>query len=254
MRGGRWRSLAAGALSLVLVGLAVVWLTWPDVASLSDTSPGTTAFIDRYLERTGRSAADWTWVPASRISAHLMEAVVVAEDIEFFSHDGFSRYEIDQAIRTAIRERERPRGASTITQQLAKNLWLSPSRNLQRKLRETLLTRQLERHLSKARILEIYLNVVEFGPGVFGAEAAALRYFEKSAADLTQRESAMLAASLPRPSQWHPGVASPNYARRLEALITRMREVTFLDRRLGLPVDPVLDPEPDPDPAPPAEP
>ena len=242
----RWRLLVAGTLGLVLFGVMVVWLTWPEVASLRDVNPGSTAFIERYLERTGHSVVNWTWVPASEISAHLMEATVVSEDLEFFSHDGFSRYEIDQAIRKAIRERERPRGASTITQQLAKNLWLSPSRNVLRKLRETVLTRQLERYLSKARILEIYLNVVEFGPGVFGAEAAARLYFEKSAADLTQRESAMLAASLPRPSQWHPGVASPDYARRVESLIARMLEVTFLDRRLGLPPDLWPDPPPDP--------
>jgi monofunctional biosynthetic peptidoglycan transglycosylase len=225
---------------VVVAGLAVLalWtgyeaLTWPDVSALRDTNPERTAFIERYAERSGRAAA-WAWVPASRISPHLKEAAIVGEDLEFFSHGGFSIHEIEQAIRRAIEEREAPRGASTITQQLAKNLWLSPSRNPLRKGREVVLTRQLEKHLTKSRILELYLNVVEFGPGVYGAEAAARHYFGKPASALSQREAAMLAAGLPRPSQWHPGVTSTYYARRVETLLERMRQVTFLDRRLGI--------------------
>ncbi|TFG65695.1 MAG: monofunctional biosynthetic peptidoglycan transglycosylase, partial [Gemmatimonadales bacterium] len=144
----RWLVLAAGTLSLILIGVLAAWLTWPDVAALGTANPETTAFIDRYLERTGKRAVEWTWVPASRISFDLKEAVIVAEDIEFFSHEGFSSYEMEQAVRTAIRETKPPRGASTITQQLAKNLWLSPSRNPLRKLREAIYTGQLERHLS----------------------------------------------------------------------------------------------------------
>jgi len=222
---------------LGLVGLAL-WvgyevLTWPDIAGLQASNPGSTAFIDRYAERSGRAAA-WAWVPASRISPHLEEAVIVGEDLEFFSHGGFSIHEIEQSIRRAVEEREAPRGASTITQQLAKNLWLSPSRNPLRKGREVVLTRHLEKHLTKSRILELYLNVVEFGPGVYGAEAAARHYFGKPASALSPREAAMLAAALPRPSQWHPGVESPYYARRVETLLERMRQVTFLDRRLGI--------------------
>ncbi|HSM07564.1 MAG TPA: monofunctional biosynthetic peptidoglycan transglycosylase [Gemmatimonadota bacterium] len=227
------RRLAAG-----LVGFGALWvgyeaLTWPDVAALRDANPDRTAFIDRYVERSGRAPA-WTWVPASRISPHLEEAVIVGEDLEFFSHGGFSTHEIEQAIRRAIEEREAPRGASTITQQLAKNLWLSPSRNPLRKGREVILTKQLEGHLTKDRILELYLNVVEFGPGIYGAEAAGRHYFGKPASALSQREAAMLAAALPRPSQWHPGVTSTYYARRVETLLERMRQVTFLDRRLGI--------------------
>lgn len=171
--------------------------------------------------------------------------MVVAEDLEFFSHDGFSTHEIGEAIREAIEEREPPRGASTLTQQLAKNLWLSPSRNPMRKASEVVLTKQLERELGKARILELYLNVVEFGPGVYGAEAAARRFFGKPAAALSPREAAMLAAALPRPSQWHPGVESPYYARRVETLLARMRQVTFLDRRLGIPSAPEPEPVPE---------
>jgi monofunctional biosynthetic peptidoglycan transglycosylase len=220
----------AGASALYLL---VAWLTWPDVRSLQESIPESTAFIDRYLDRTGRTSVAWTPVPYSRISAHLKEAVVVSEDLEFFSHGGFSTYEIKQAIKRAIAEREPPRGASTITQQLAKNLWLSPSRSFSRKGREVLLTRQLEKNLTKSRILDVYLNVVEFGPGVYGAEAAARHYFGKGAADLSEREAAMLAAGLPRPARWHPGVESQGYTRQIETILARMREIDFLDRRFG---------------------
>lgn len=230
--------MALGMAAALAAFVGYQWATWPDVEAVRDRMPESTAFIDRYLERTGRSSAAWSPVPWARISPHLKEAVVVSEDLEFFSHSGFSTYEIEQSIRRAIERRERPRGASTITQQLAKNLWLSPSRRPTRKAKEVLLTRQLEKHVGKRRILEVYLNVVEFGPGVYGAEAAARHYFGTTAAELTQREAAMLAAGLPRPSQWHPGVTTPAYQRRVGTILERMRQVTFLDRRLGLPGGP----------------
>ena len=115
-----------------------------------------------------------------------------------------------------------PRGASTITQQLAKNLWLSSSRNPLRKAKEAVLTWQLERRLTKRRILEVYLNVAQFGPGVYGAEAASRRYFGKSAAELTDEEAAQLGGSLRRPSTWHPGVSTPGYRRYVETIRRRM--------------------------------
>jgi monofunctional biosynthetic peptidoglycan transglycosylase len=232
---GHGRNLLLGLAGLFLLWLLYTWATWPDVEALRAGNPESTAFIDRYLERSGASSVAWRPVPVSRISAHLKKAVLVGEDLEFFSHEGFSTYEIKQAIKEAIEEREAPRGASTITQQLAKNLWLSPSRNPMRKAKEVLLTKQLEGKLGKNRILELYLNVVEFGPGIYGAEAAARHYFGKPASALTEREAAMLAASLPRPRQWHPGVESPNYARQVDLILTRMRQVTFLDRRFGIP-------------------
>ena len=126
----------------------------------------------------------------------------------------------------------RPRGASTVTQQLAKNLWLSPSRNPLRKLKEALLTRQLEHDLGKRRILELYLNVVEFGPGIFGAEAAAEHYFGLTAAELAPPEAAALAAGLPKPSAWHPGSPSKAYRRRVGILESRMEKARFLLRLL----------------------
>jgi monofunctional biosynthetic peptidoglycan transglycosylase len=230
-RRGCLRWLGAAAV------LAAAWLgwkaaTWPDVAALATANPETTAFIERWRARQRRAgesdAVAWTWVRYERISPHLKRAVLVAEDIGFFDHRGFAEAEIREALATAWRERELPRGASTLTQQVAKNLWLSPSRNPLRKLEEALLTRQLERHLAKRRILEIYLNVAEFGPGVYGAEAAARRYFGVSAAGLSERQAAELAAALPRPRTWHPGAGGRGYQRQVDRIRGRMDRAQWL--------------------------
>ena len=117
------------------------------------------------------------WVPYRRISPHLKRAVIVAEDSAFFDHEGIDVEQIREALEDALEKGDTPRGASTITQQLAKNLYLSPSRDPLRKLRELIITRRLEAALPKARILEIYLNVVEWGDGIWGAEAASRAYF-----------------------------------------------------------------------------
>jgi len=228
----------------VLVGLAVAavlflavqLLTWPRIKPLATERPLTTAFIERYRLReaeAGREAkVDWRWLPYAKISPHLKRAVLVAEDIEFFSHHGFSDFEMKEALRDAMEEGHLPRGASTITQQLAKNLWLSPSRNPWRKLKEALLTRSLERHLEKRRILDLYLNVVEFGPGIYGAGAAAQRYFGKPASELDAHEAALLAAGLPKPSRWHPGSTSLVYRRRAARIEKRAAEAAWLDKQL----------------------
>lgn len=211
-------------------------LTWPDVGELAVKNPETTAFIERYRSRqrwAGRDdKVDWRWTPYAKISRNLKRAVVVAEDGNFFTHDGFDFKELEKALLKARKKEEMPRGASTITQQLAKNLWLSPSRNPFRKIKEALLTVQMEHELPKRRILEIYLNVVEFGPGVYGAEAAAQRYFGHSAASLSEREAAMLAACLPRPTTWHPGVTSRGYQRRINTILRRMRKAGYVSREL----------------------
>lgn len=229
-------------LLLVLVGLFVAWaawqaLTWPDVSALAEDAPESTAFIDQYrrggwLGLGPDRDVKWTWVSGSRISSNLKRAVIVSEDIEFFSHNGFSTREQQAALRDAWEEKKLPRGASTLTQQLAKNLYLSPSRNPLRKVKEAVLTWQLERSLSKRRILEIYLNVVEFGDGIYGAEAAARHYFGKSARSLTERQAAELAASLPRPKSWHPGVKSKSYQRKVRSIERRMAKASWLRKRV----------------------
>ena len=236
-RRSRGKSVVVGLLLALAGFLLFEWLTWPDVAKLAREYPSSTAFLDAWRakeQRAGRSGkADWKPVSWSRISDELKLAVVVAEDIDFFQHDGFARGEMKKALEKAWAEMEVPRGASTITQQLAKNLWLSPSRSPLRKIKEALLTRELEGKLSKRRILELYLNVAELGPGVWGAEAAARRFFGGSAASISAAEAAQLAASLPRPSSWHPGVASKGYRAAVARVDARMRQASWVRREIA---------------------
>ncbi len=229
-------TISAGFFHLLILDaigwVAWQWITWPNVKDLVDNNPETTAFIELYRDGGSRSenrAVDWRWVAYSEISSDLKRAVIVAEDARFFTHHGFATEEIKAAIAEAVERGEVPRGASTLTQQLAKNLWLSPTRNPLRKLSEAALTISLEESVSKRRLLEIYLNVVEFGIGIYGAEAAAWNYFNKPASELSRREAALLAASLPRPKSWHPGVDDDRYLRRASRIQTWMRQSRFLD-------------------------
>ncbi|MFN7961114.1 MAG: monofunctional biosynthetic peptidoglycan transglycosylase [Thermoanaerobaculia bacterium] len=227
----------AGLPAAALVGfLLYEVVSWPDVAALAKNNPESTAFIDRYQRQRGPDGkplrADWRLVPYAAISDHLKHAVVVAEDIDFFSHQGFDWEEMKKAWEKSRKEDVPLRGASTLSQQLVKNLWLSPSRNPWRKLKEALLTRDLEEALAKRRILELYLNVVEFGPGIYGAEAASRRYFGKPAAALSEYEAASLAASLPRPSSWHPGASGRGYRRYVERIVERMEKTAWVRKEL----------------------
>jgi monofunctional glycosyltransferase len=230
-RYGHKRLLLYAALGLV--GLWLVWeaVTWPDVASLKDHHPKTTAFMEAYRGWGlfgPKKEVEWQWVPYARISPHLKRAVLAGEDLRFFGHHGFDDAEIKAALQDAWEEKELPRGASTLTQQLAKNLWLSRSYNPLRKVKEALLTRQLERNLSKRRILELYLNYAEFGPGIYGAEAASRHYFRRSAAGLTERQAAELAASLPAPRSWHPGSTSRGFRAHTRTVLRRMARARWL--------------------------
>lgn len=242
MPGPRRRSIRGLWGVLLALGLGAAawsaweWRRWPDVARLASENPKTTAFIEAW--RAQRRAAgqsdrvEWRWVPYERISPHFKRAVLVAEDISFFSHHGFAFGEIETALAEAWQEKELPRGASTVSQQLAKNLWLSASRNPLRKWKEVLFTRELERRLSKRRILELYLNVVELGAGCYGVEAGARRYFGHGANELSEDEAAALAASLPRPKDWHPGSPSRVYKRRVAIVLGRMARAQFLWREI----------------------
>ena len=235
-RPGRLRSWTL-RIALVLLVTGTVWAAWeawhwPDVAALARRNPSSTAFIDRYRAQQRHAGKPvrvaWTWTGYDAIAPSLKRAVLVAEDIRFFSHRGFEPAEWRDAVERAIERQEIPRGASTITQQLAKNLWLTPSRNPVRKMKEAVLTWQLERGLSKLRILELYLNVAEFGPGIYGAEAASRHYFRKRASDLDEEEAAQLAASLPMPQTWHPGAPGRAYRRYVETIRRRMDKAGFL--------------------------
>jgi len=230
LRGCLW---ACAILAVLYLGWEAV--TWPDVPWYADHNPASSAFIDRYrarAERQGLPAPRHRWVSYRRISRSLKQAVVAAEDMEFFDHQGFSSHELQASLRDAWEDKELPRGASTLTQQVAKNLWLSPSYNPLRKVKEAVLTWQLERSLSKRRILELYLNVAEFGPGTYGADAAARRYFGTSAAGLSAGQSAQLAAGLSRPKTWHPGAKSRSYQRRVRIVLRRMAQARWILRNV----------------------
>jgi monofunctional glycosyltransferase len=235
-RGRAWRRLALLGLLGVLAWLGYEAWTWPRVGALATRPPRSTAFIDHYRAAQKAAGRDdrvhWIWVPYAAMSPHVKRAVVVAEDVRFFAHGGLDLDEVEDALGRAVERKTVPRGASTITQQLAKNLWLSPSRSPLRKVRELVLAWQLERTLSKRRILELYLGVAEFGPGCYGVEAAARRYFAKSAADLGPLEAAQLAASLPNPRAWHPGVTSRAYQAHVARVLRRMERTDWLERLL----------------------
>ena len=219
--------LAVGAAAFAVV--VYVYVTLPDVRELAIVNPSSTAFMQlrqREAQREGRHVGhDQSWVPYSRISPNLTRAVLVAEDSAFWQHDGIDIEQIRVSIETAIEHGGTIRGASTITQQLAKNLYLSPSRDPFRKVRELIITRRLEAALTKARILEIYLNVVEWGDGIWGAEAASRRYFGVSASSLSRQQAALLAGALINPIRYNPGHPPPRLLRRQRIILARMGSV-----------------------------
>ncbi len=223
---GRVRSAALGVLGFGFGAFCFSYLTLPDVRGLARTNPTTTAFMELRKEEAaqdGRTLAiRHRWVPYTQISADLRRAVIVTEDAAFFDHDGIDLAEVKASMERNWEEGRFTRGASTITQQLAKNLYLSPSRNPLRKLREVFITRRLEASLSKRRILEIYLNVIEWGDGIFGVDAAARIYFGKTAATLSREEAALLAGAIINPRVHNPGKPTRRLLRRQQIVLRRM--------------------------------
>lgn len=206
--------LTASVLSLVAGGI-FLW----ESRDLPSTAELRAQLWSRYQPK-GRA----TWMPLWAISPKLQTAVVVWEDPRFYFHHGFDYPEIWTALRQDIRAGGYRNGASTITQQVARNLFLSPEKTLRRKLREAILTRRLERALSKDEILEVYLNIADWGDGIAGAEAAARTYFSKSAGDLTWDEAALLAGILANPHRFNP-YRAPEAAQRLQqAVLVRLAE------------------------------
>jgi len=248
MTGRRRGTLAAigrGFAILLAVGFAVVayvYLSLPDVRVLRTQNPATTAFMElraRQAHAQGKPAIkDQRWLPYARISPNLKRAVIVTEDSAFWQHEGVDYEQLRESMEVNWERGEFARGASTITQQLAKNLYLSPSKNPMRKLKELLITRRLEVELPKQRILEIYLNVIEWGNGAWGAEAAARRYFRKSAADLTPSEAALLAGAIANPNIMNPAQPTARLRRRQQMILRRMGAVTPPPALPGPPVPP----------------
>ena len=242
-------------LFLIFLGAIGVWLlyeviTFPSISKLRNENPTTSSMIEYRLSEAraeGREQRkDMIWVPIEQISPHLQRAVLAGEDARFFEHHGFDWEAIEKAWDEAVKEGEKEarvegdydpndwippmpsfkRGASTITQQLAKNLYLSEDRNFLRKGREAVYTYFLEKDLSKKRILELYLNIIEWGEGVCGAEAASRNYFRKSASQLTPQEAAYLSAMIPSPlNVFNPKKNPKRVTRRQRAILRGMGSV-----------------------------
>jgi monofunctional biosynthetic peptidoglycan transglycosylase len=221
---------AVAAAAAAFAGLVYVYLTLPDVRPLVENNPTSTAFME-LRAREARAAGKQPrraqrWVAYGGISPHVKRAVLVAEDASFWQHEGVDYDELQKSIEVDWMRGTAIRGASTITQQLAKNLYLSPSRNPIRKLRELIIARRLEAELTKARIFEIYLNVIEWGDGLYGIDAAAGAYFGASAGSIGPSQAALLAGAIINPRLLNPARPSPRLVRRQELILRRMGAVS----------------------------
>ena len=230
-----------------------------EVRRLATRNPGQTSVM-RQREEEARSAGqtprvEQSWAPLSRMSKHLIHAVLASEDQKFFGHEGVDWDAVEKAIEEDRKSFRFARGGSTITQQLAKNLYFTTHRSLVRKLREVIVARWLEEELGKKRILELYLNVIEWGDGIYGAQAAALRYYGKPAGALDEVEAAGLAGMIPNPRRIHPRLSPARHARAQRRVLWLMRSAGYLKREMGgLGAEPPPveedDDEPEPEPAP----
>lgn len=213
-------------LLLILGGIIDVgrYFVYPNISDLKEINPVPTAFMEYRQEEWAEQNRDMEithkWVPMSKISPNVIKAVLIGEDDKFWNHDGFDVKGMEDAIERSLKKGS-VAGGSTISQQLSKNLYLSPSKNPVRKVKEAIITWRIENTLSKRRILEIYLNVAEWGDGIFGIEAAARHYYHKSAKNLTGREAARLAAVLPNPIKYNP-TGSQKYVKNRARIIYKI--------------------------------
>ena len=216
-----WLAAAAAAIFLAVQLSFFVRIWW-----WKDHNPATTAFMDASLERLRAKKPEaklrHAWVPYDRISPHLKRAIVVAEDAKFADHEGFDWEAIERALEKNRVKGKVVAGGSTISQQLAKNLFLSGARSPWRKGQEAIITVMIEHVMDKRRILEVYLNVIEWGDGVFGAEAAARHYYGTSAAGLGPEASARLAAMVPNPRFYDRNRNTSWLMRKTQVILARM--------------------------------
>ncbi|MDH3712236.1 MAG: monofunctional biosynthetic peptidoglycan transglycosylase [Gammaproteobacteria bacterium] len=224
----RWLRYALHALALLLVidagyilGLLPDWEHYQNGPIQKSNFIKTYEF--RHASDAGLPSLQWRPVPLSRISRHLTRAIIVAEDARFYEHEGIDAEALKQAMEYNIANLKWAYGGSTISQQMIKNMLLSPSRNPLRKWHELWLTIDLERHVSKRRILEIYMNVAEFGRGIYGAEAGARHYWGKSAASLNPAEAIALAASLSNPVHDNPITRTDYFQRQVRKIRRNLR-------------------------------
>ena len=234
------RRLFLGVVVAVAAFAAYVAWSLPsraEVRALARRNPDRTSVM-RQREREAREAGrtlrvQKTWVPLHRMSRHLIHAVLASEDQKFFGHEGVDWEAIEKVIEEDRRLLRFARGGSTITQQLAKNLYFTTSRSVARKAGEAIVARWLEEDLGKKRILELYLNVAEWGDGIYGAQAAAQRHYGKPASALDEVEAAGLAGMLPNPRTIHPRIAPKRHARAQRRVLWLMRGAGYLKREVG---------------------
>ena len=211
-----------------------VWLTLPDVSGLKNKNPKTTAVIEQRKYEAKAKKKHFrirqNWIRFNQIPDLFKKAVRISEDSAFYSHEGIDYDELSEAIKDNLKSRKIKRGASTITQQLAKNLYLSTDRSFIRKFREYFITRRLESKLSKNRIFNLYLNVIEFGPGIYGVEAASKYYFNKSATYLTLEEMVRLTAVIPKPLIVRPDRKNRWFYWRCRWITKTLRRYNYIDQ------------------------
>jgi monofunctional biosynthetic peptidoglycan transglycosylase len=221
-----WRVAGVTVAALAILVLLVQAWFYANILWWSHSAPASTAFMERRLDelraKNPRAQLQQRWVPYARISAELKRAVIAAEDAKFLDHEGFDWEAIQKAMEKNERRGRVVAGASTISQQLAKNLFLSGKRSWLRKAQEAVITAMLEHAMDKRRILELYLNFAEWGDGVFGAEAAARHHFGVGAAQLDTAQARWLAAILPSPRRYARGESTPYLESRIATIGRRM--------------------------------
>ncbi|UCE42745.1 MAG: monofunctional biosynthetic peptidoglycan transglycosylase [Candidatus Aminicenantes bacterium] len=231
-RARTWAMLAVFVCFSVFI--AHLFLILPDVSGLKTNNPKSTALMKTRIKQAKREGTEYgvrqNWVPFSQVPQLLKDTVRIAEDAGFYWHKGIDFEELKEAIKKNIQEKKFARGGSTITQQLAKNLYLSPKKNLLRKFKEYLIARKLEKVLSKDRIFELYLNVIELGPGVFGVDAASKYYFGYSVSYLDLDEVVRLVAVLPRPLSIDPKGDSPWLKWRCRWLLHKLQLYEYISQ------------------------
>lgn len=213
---------------LAIAGLFFLWQVWLLACVLlwSWVNPGETRFMEIRLaelrQKNPQAQLKQQWVPYERISPHLKRAIIAAEDAKFVDHEGFDWEGMQKAIEKNQKRGRTVAGGSTISQQLAKNLFLTPTKSYFRKVEEAIITLMLEGLWSKRRIFEVYLNVIEWGNGVFGAEAAARHYYNTSAAQLGPEQAARLAGMVPNPRYYDRNRSAPGLGRKAAIILGRM--------------------------------
>jgi len=220
---------------VIFIMIIAFYLHMPDPKDFKGKNPEKTAFMQIRMNEARvkgkKMFISHKYVPYSKINQDLKDAVRISEDGGFFFHNGFDFGEIKESIITNIKKRKFKRGGSTITQQLAKNFYLSSEKSILRKIEEAFLTCKIEKQLSKQRIFDLYLNYIEFGDGVFGVQSACLKYFKKSASKISIFESARLASIIPNPRKWNPNHPTKRLKNRTKILLTRMYKFKKISKK-----------------------